>query len=355
MKLLILQQRPSRAGAQTSLARLLESLRPLAVESLVLCSEPGWLSDWCAGQKLACEILPAPKARSLRGRLYANHAYVGRAIATLHSRGFVPDWLIANDTEESLHAGALAHRLQKPWAVILRNSALSRAEFLKYQADAAQRVFAVGDELQREARSWIGPERVRAYREGLLDAEFFDARPKPAQFPTRILIAGSEQPRKGWQDFVAALGEAEQSHADFPALQLALTGAEPADLLQRYRGRAQFRFLGRINGFSACVREYDLAIHPSRNESFGLAPFEILAAGVPVLCSQTGAINERVLPAELRFPPGDAHALAQRLRHLWRHWPQLDFRLPAIQQGLRFEYSARAFAEEFAAALREWS
>ncbi|MEK6806066.1 MAG: glycosyltransferase [Pseudomonadota bacterium] len=235
---------------------------------------------------------------------------------------------------------------------ILRNSGLSRDEFFKYRADGANLVFAVGAELEHSAQSWGGAAKVRSYGESLLASEFFAPKPKPTAFPSRILVAGSEQPSKGWADFFVALTQVEQAHTSFPVLQLALTGTESEGLLKNYRGRAQFRFLGRVNHFAACAREYDLAIHPSRNESFGLAPFEILAAGVPVLCSSTGEMSARILPPELLFPPNDVEALAQRLQNLYRNWSQLDFHLPDIQQRLRERYSARIFAQQFLATLR---
>jgi glycosyltransferase involved in cell wall biosynthesis len=60
--------------------------------------------------------------------------------------------------------------------------------------------------------------------------------------------------------------------------------------------RSQFAFLGRVNGLSELVRGYDFAVHPSRMESFGLAPIEALLAGTPTLVSLTGEAGELGLP-----------------------------------------------------------
>jgi alpha-1,3-rhamnosyl/mannosyltransferase len=65
-------------------------------------------------------------------------------------------------------------------------------------------------------------------------------------------------------------------------------------------------------------------VHPSRHESFGLAPVEVLAAGVPLLCSRTGAIAEIQDDGQFLFEPGDITGLADRLAALRAQWSRLD-------------------------------
>ena len=46
----------------------------------------------------------------------------------------------------------------------------------------------------------------------------------PQTFPTRILVAGSEEPRKGFYDFIHALKIIEQENPTFSSLSVTLTG-----------------------------------------------------------------------------------------------------------------------------------
>ena len=57
---------------------------------------------------------------------------------------------------------------------------------------------------------------------------------------------------------------------------------------------------------------------PSRYaEILPLAALEAMAAGLPVAAARAGGLAE-VVPEEGLYPPGDAAALADRLRALWR-------------------------------------
>jgi glycosyltransferase involved in cell wall biosynthesis len=61
-----------------------------------------------------------------------------------------------------------------------------------------------------------------------------------------------------------------------------------------------------------------MLLMPSRYHEF--APYsalEAMAAGVPVIASSLGGLPELV-GAERCIPPNDPHALAARMRNLWR-------------------------------------
>jgi len=64
------------------------------------------------------------------------------------------------------------------------------------------------------------------------------------------------------------------------------------------------------------VLGYDLVINPSRMESFGTAAIEVLAAGVPLLSSRTGVIEQVQESAEMLFPPHRPEALASALKNV---------------------------------------
>ncbi|HEX8208105.1 MAG TPA: glycosyltransferase family 4 protein [Solirubrobacteraceae bacterium] len=96
-------------------------------------------------------------------------------------------------------------------------------------------------------------------------------------------------------------------------IPLVVAGDGPlrADLERRADG-ADVRFAGRVSDdeLRSLRAEASLAIVPSRSaETFGLAAAEAMAAGLPVVATDIGALPE-LLPAEQLAPPGDAAALA---------------------------------------------
>lgn len=345
---LFLQNRASRGGAQTSLARLLETAAVRAIKPVLVCGEAGWLSRHCEEAGVAVQIHAHPRSRSLSGRLWSNRAFAQRLTTEFQKL----HWVIANDHQDGLLAHAVATAAGIPWAIILRASGMTRRDFEKYRCGEAARIFAVGHELHDAACSWTAPSRVVYYREGLADSEFLPAKPFAAQFPTRLLIAGNESPGKGWDDLLAALEKLEALATDVPSLDLDFTGGEPKSFGTRpERLKHRMRFLGRVDNFAELVRGYDFVLHPSRHESFGLAPLEILAAGVPVLCGATGAVTKIGLPQPWLFPPGNAPALAERLLALIQNWRESSLPLETLQARIRRDFSASVMGQEFVRCL----
>ena len=79
------------------------------------------------------------------------------------------------------------------------------------------------------------------------------------------------------------------------------------------------RFTGRVGRteLAALRARAALAIVPSRSaEILPLAAVEAMAAGVPVVAADAGALPEVVAAAGL-VAPGDAAALAERVAALW--------------------------------------
>ena len=81
---------------------------------------------------------------------------------------------------------------------------------------------------------------------------------------------------------------------------------------------------------------------PSRfAEILPLAALEAMAAGIPLAAADSGGLTEAV-PAAGLYPAGDADALAERLRTLWRD-PVAGERGLAV---VRERYSPQAVAAQ---------
>jgi glycosyltransferase involved in cell wall biosynthesis len=85
--------------------------------------------------------------------------------------------------------------------------------------------------------------------------------------------------------------------------------------LRKRAGDADVTFLGRVDDAELAELRAgaSLALAPSRSaETFALAAAEAMAAGLPVVASNVGALPELVEPAGL-VPAGDAEAMAQAI------------------------------------------
>jgi glycosyltransferase involved in cell wall biosynthesis len=100
-------------------------------------------------------------------------------------------------------------------------------------------------------------------------------------------------------------------------LVIAGDGPQRAELEACASG-AEVRFLGPVEhgALGELRRRAAIALVPSRSaETFGLAAAEAMAAGLPVVASDVGALSELLEPASL-VPAGDAGALARGIERL---------------------------------------
>ncbi|GGI05410.1 glycosyltransferase family 4 protein [Egicoccus halophilus] len=140
-------------------------------------------------------------------------------------------------------------------------------------------------------------------------------RPRPPSSSDTVVFVGRLSPEKGLDVLLDAWRRAA------PRLRLVVVGTGPMDDDLRSRRLDGVEFRGRLAGEAVeeLLRSSRALVFPSTwYEGHPLVPLEAAAAGLPVLLSDLGAMTSLFAPGdeELRFPPGDAQALAERLRWL---------------------------------------
>ena len=171
----------------------------------------------------------------------------------------------------------------------------------------------------------------------------------------RLLYAGRVEPAKGVDTAIRAL-------PDLPAQAvLTVDGPGPETHLQELAAVARscgvadrVRFTHSEPG--ALPQVYaaaDAVVFPvTWAEPWGLVPIEAMAVGRPVVATGTGGSSEYLADQAncLLFPPGDAEALAQRVRRLG---DDLALRARLVEAGRRTAagYTEAAFEEAVVAAL----
>jgi glycosyltransferase involved in cell wall biosynthesis len=241
------------------------------------------------------------------------------------------------------------------WETIPFGAAYRRFRGRKQRAETIPQVdlFLAATERARHALLLEGAPagRIETSPPGVDTARFAPTAPPADQL---VLSAGRLVWEKGHQDVLRALALLRREGRDLRAL---IVGAGPeeerlqahardlgvADLVE-WRRHVPYDEMPAVYARASC---FVLASLPTRwwEEQFGMVLAEALAAGVPVLAAESGAIPEVVDGAATLFPPGDCAALAGLLADLTREAPRRE-----THDDLVRRYSIEAAAERLGAA-----
>ena len=154
-----------------------------------------------------------------------------------------------------------------------------------------------------------------------VDTRIFKPLPDVTRTPLQLITtASSDQPLKGLSVLLRAIADLAP---EFPQLQLRVIGKlkENGATEQELQQLQLVERVSFITGISTdeVVREYaqaSIAIVPSLYEGFGLPAAEAMACGVPIICSDGGALPEVVGDAAYSVRAGDVQSLVDALREL---------------------------------------
>jgi D-inositol-3-phosphate glycosyltransferase len=173
-----------------------------------------------------------------------------------------------------------------------------------------------------------------------------------------LLCVGRMEPLKGIDTLIRAVALLrEQEPAHYARVQLLIVGGEPASQPAHWNSEQRrltalaaelgitqaVTFLG-AQPHSALPDYYaaaDLLAMPSHYESFGMVALEALACGTPVIASAVGGLKLLIEDGSsgLLVPPGDPHALADRLCLLLVNQQRaVDMAFAARQRALLYSW-----------------
>ncbi|GGY82947.1 glycosyl transferase family 1 [Cellvibrio zantedeschiae] len=197
--------------------------------------------------------------------------------------------------------------------------------FLHMQEKVAQQlnhIITVSKTSQQDiAKAFALPAKKITVIANGIDTEIFRPLPHIKRNPWQIITtASSDQPLKGLSVLLNALA---QLRLEFPLLRLLVIGKLKADGITekelhnlQLANCVEFKTGISTEQLVSCYAESKMAIVPSLYEGFGLPACEALACGIPLICSDGGALPEVVGDAALLVKAGDASALAHAIRTL---------------------------------------
>jgi glycosyltransferase involved in cell wall biosynthesis len=228
--------------------------------------------------------------------------------------------------------------------------------FLQRQAYRCATTVVANSPAARHAleRDGVPPDRIVVIPNGVDGAAFGDRTPR-ARLRT-ILTVANLRPEKGHDVLLRAAARLIHTHPD---LRILFAGDGPCrrdlESLAAVLGlTSRVAFLGHREDVPAVLEVADAFVLPSRSEAFPNAALEAMAAGLPVVASATGGLNDLIVNGTtgLLVPPGDPEALALAIGGVL-DCPQTAADLGAqARHAIVGRYSFERMASEFEALYR---
>ncbi|MGQ9729797.1 MAG: glycosyltransferase family 4 protein [Candidatus Zipacnadales bacterium] len=299
------------AGALTREFQIALSRRLVPWVGVEVPEVPSFSATRRAAKQLG-KLIAARRADIVHAHGYTAGITAAWALRTLHPRpALVITAHVSPFRQDRGWGSALARRLALRWLLgqIDRGIAVSetiRTQVIDWAPEAADRWETIHNGIdRREFRRRIDPGAKR--RELGLD---------PSAAIVGVVARLSEE--KGVDVFLRAAALLSEN---IPNIDFVVIGDGPKrealeDLAHALRLTGQVVFLGRRSDIPEVLSVLDVLVVPSREESFGLAALEGVAAGVPTIASDVGGLREVLGDTEavLLVTPDDAEALAEALR-----------------------------------------
>ncbi|WP_347488638.1 1,4-alpha-glucan branching protein domain-containing protein [Desulfoscipio sp. XC116] len=224
-------------------------------------------------------------------------------VATIHATEYGRNQGLHSDLQKHIHS--LEQKLTERAALIIGCSRYMSQEIARLFNQPADKIIVIPNGVEPEN---ILPEREKAPSE--------NSREKSIVFLGRLV------PEKGVQVLIEALPLVMQKAGP---VRLLIAGKGPyqsdlADLAQRLDVAGQVSFVGFVNDHARneLLGRSDVAVFPSLYEPFGIVALEAMAAGIPVVVSETGGLRDIIEHGVDGYcaPPGDAAMLAHYIAEL---------------------------------------
>jgi glycosyltransferase involved in cell wall biosynthesis len=208
------------------------------------------------------------------------------------------------------YARTIMRRSARQAKRVLTVSEASRQDILHYLKVAPDKVEVIFNALDERLATDPSPEELQRVRERFqIDAPFilYAGNIKPHKNLDRLIEAFSILRRRGVED--AKLFIIGDEASKYPALRR---------LVHRFQLHHHVRFFGFVPDavLAALYRLASVFVFPSLYEGFGLPPLEAMAAGTPVVTSNTSSLPEVVGDAALLIDPMDAGAIADAVARI---------------------------------------
>lgn len=235
--------------------------------------------------------------------------------------------------------------------VLTRHVMFPMKPFHRFALRNVQAAIAVSQPVHDQLLRIFPPEKIRLIPNGItmpdesragLGMEFRQLHDIPLEVPL-VVTLGELKPLKGQRDFVLAANEIVKH---VPDCRFVIAGMDNS-LDQRFRRELKrlvrilgheerFLWLDWLDDVAPLFAAADIFVSPSHTESFGLAILDAMAAGTPVVATETAGAGELLAGSDALVPVKDPLQLCEKV--CW----YLDHEAERLEFGRGLRDSARS-------------
>ena len=231
-------------------------------------------------------------------------------------------------------------------------------EDLKQRAEETypylDRQLVVSDALRENILRCIGVDTTVVYN--TYGKEFYYQEHVKKDDIVRFVLTGNLLPIKGFDVVIRALGESESlpNNLLFTIIGDGTEKEKLQEMIETYHLSDKVHLVGRKTRdyIVDALHEADVYILSSHSETFGVAPVEALACGVPVIATDCGGSRSYMNEFNgLMIPVNDVKAMSGAISYMVEHYMEFDRK--RIAEDCKQRFSAESIARQLEAIFED--
>ncbi len=276
------------------------------------------------------------------------------------------DIVHAHLARDYLPAGVASRAAGSPRMVLTRHVAFPLKPFYRFALRNVDAAIAVSGGVAEQLTSIFPAEKTHLIPNGIVmpdrvgdGAEFRDDHGIPPDMPL-VTTLGELKPLKGQRDFVLAANEIIRR---VPECHFVVAGRDNSfgqsfrrelkRLVKVFGLEDRFLWLDWLDDISPLMAATDVFVSPSHSESFGLAILDAMAAGRPVVATQTVGARQLMGDTDPLVPIRDPLALADKICEYLADDKKRLALGKALKQSARDNYSLERMVDSIEALYKQ--
>lgn len=339
-------------GAQTHLMEVVRYMHRAGHDVSVITGTTGWLTNELSAISIDYEILPDLVREINLAKDIKTINYICRILENKH-----PDIIHCHSSKAGI-VGRIAGAIKNVPAVFTAHgwaftSGVSPAKRIIYAAiehmmlGITKRVICVSEFDRQLAKRWFvhNYNKIVTVHNGIADKKFSSSTVREYSLPLKLVSVARFSHQKNNMELIREVEQINKLYSG--SLQLNMVGdgpllSEAQAYVTSHKLENEVHFLGSRTDVDDILNQNDIFCLISNYEGLPISIIEAMRAGMPIIASDVGGVNELVQDGVNGFliPRGNIFELVEKLKYILDHKELIKFMGEASRKIYEEEYTA---------------